>query len=84
MVMVKPGMPYLDILRRVHERFAVPTFAYQVSGEYSMVKAAARNGWIDEDRVVDETLAGFVRAGADIIITYFAKSYAQRHGPGPR
>ncbi|MGP6156476.1 MAG: porphobilinogen synthase [Vulcanimicrobiaceae bacterium] len=78
-VMVKPALAYMDLIRAVREISDVPVACYNVSGEYSMVKAAARNGWIDEDRVVDEMLVGFVRAGADIIITYFAKSYAQRH-----
>src|SRR5262249_50616512 len=72
MVMVKPGMPYLDIVRRVKERFKVPTFAYQVSGEYSMLMAAAGNGWLDGDRVIIESLIAFKRAGADGILTYFA------------
>ena len=80
-LIVKPALAYMDIIRAVREVSDVPVACYNVSGEYAMVKAAARNGWIDEDRVVDETLAGFVRAGADIIITYFAKGYAQRHGP---
>jgi porphobilinogen synthase len=79
-VMVKPGMPYLDIVRAARDAFDVPIAVYNVSGEYSMIKAAAQNGWIDEHRAVDELLVGFVRAGADIIITYFAKEYAQRHG----
>jgi porphobilinogen synthase len=72
MVMVKPGMPYLDVIRRVKDRFEVPTFAYQVSGEYSMLMAAAGNGWLDRDRVIIETLSAFKRAGADGILTYFA------------
>lgn len=72
MVMVKPGMPYLDIVRRVKDEFGVPTFAYQVSGEYAMFKAAAANGWIDEQKVVLEGLLGFRRAGADGILTYYA------------
>src|SRR5699024_9831107 len=71
MVMVKPGLPYLDVIRRVRERFAVPTFAYQVSGEYAMLKAAAAQGWLDEPRVVMESLAAFKRAGCDGILTYF-------------
>jgi porphobilinogen synthase len=79
-LIVKPALAYMDLIRAVREVSDVPVACYSVSGEYAMVKAAARNGWIDEDRIVDETLAGFVRAGADIIITYFAKSYAQRHG----
>jgi len=74
MVMVKPGMPYLDIVRRVKDEFKVPTFAYQVSGEYAMLKAAAQNGWLDEQAVVMESLLCFKRAGADAILTYFAKS----------
>ena len=72
MVMVKPGMPYLDVLRRVKDAFGVPTFAYQVSGEYAMIKAAAGNGWLDHDKVMMEALLGFKRAGADGILTYFA------------
>jgi porphobilinogen synthase len=79
-VMVKPGLPYLDVLRAARERFDVPLAIYNVSGEYSMFKAAAANGWLDGDRAVDELLTSFVRAGADIIITYFAKEYARRHG----
>src|ERR1700693_139898 len=77
-VMVKPALAFMDLIRAVREVSRVPVACYNVSGEYAMVKAAARNGWIDEDRVVDEILVGFVRAGADIIITYFAKSYAER------
>jgi porphobilinogen synthase len=77
-VMVKPALAYMDLIRAVAEISDVPVVCYNVSGEYSMVKAAARNGWIDEERIVDETLVGFVRAGADIIITYFAKSFAER------
>jgi len=72
MVMVKPGMPYLDIVRRVKQTFMVPTFAYQVSGEYAMLKAAINNGWLDEQAVVSESLLSFKRAGADGILTYFA------------
>jgi porphobilinogen synthase len=72
MVMVKPGMPYLDIVRRVHERFGVPTFAYQVSGEYAMIMAAIRNGWLDHDRAIMEALIGFKRAGCAGVLTYFA------------
>ena len=72
MVMVKPGMPYLDIVRRVKDRFGVPTFAYQVSGEYAMLKAAGQNGWLDEEACVLESLLAFRRAGADGILTYFA------------
>ncbi|MCR9177145.1 MAG: porphobilinogen synthase [Alphaproteobacteria bacterium] len=78
MVMVKPGMPYLDILRRVKDAFGVPTFAYQVSGEYAMLKAAADNGWLDMDRVMPESLMAFKRAGADGILTYFAIEMAKR------
>jgi porphobilinogen synthase len=77
MVMVKPGMPYLDIVRRVKETYQVPTFAYQVSGEYAMLKAAAQNGWLDEQAVVMESLLCFKRAGCDAILTYFAKQAAQ-------
>ncbi|WKB51892.1 porphobilinogen synthase [Eleftheria terrae] len=72
MVMVKPGMPYLDIVRRVKDEFRVPTFAYQVSGEYAMLKAAAANGWLDHDAVMMESLLAFKRAGADGVLTYFA------------
>ena len=78
MVMVKPGLPYLDIVRRVSEAFAVPTFAFQVSGEYAMIQAAAQNGWIDGERVMMETLLSFKRAGASGIITYFAETAAQK------
>ncbi len=77
MVMVKPGMPYLDIVRRVKDTFAVPTFAYQVSGEYAMIAGAARNGWIDGDRAIMESLIGFKRAGADGVLTYFAPHAAE-------
>ena len=77
MVRVKPGMPYLDIIRRVHERFGVPTFAYQVSGEYAMIMAAARNGWIDQDRAMLESLLAFKRAGASGVLTYFAPAAAR-------
>lgn len=76
-VMVKPAMPYLDIIWRVKERFAYPTAAYQVSGEYSMIKAAGRNGWIDEERAMLESLTAIRRAGADMIITYFARDAAK-------
>jgi len=75
-VMVKPAGPYLDILWRVKEAFGVPTAAYQVSGEYSMIKAATTNGWLDEERIVMESLVGIKRAGADIVVTYFAKQAA--------
>lgn len=77
MVMIKPGMPYLDIIRRVKDHYGVPTLAYQVSGEYAMIKAAAMNGWLDEKQVVLESLLAFKRAGSDAILTYFAKSVAQ-------
>jgi len=77
MVMVKPGMPYLDIVRRVKDTFKVPTFAYQVSGEYAMLKAAAAHGWLDESRVVAEALLAFKRAGADGVLTYFALQVAR-------
>ncbi|MDY6941434.1 MAG: porphobilinogen synthase [Pseudomonadota bacterium] len=75
-VMVKPGMPYLDVVRRVKDEFGVPTFVYQVSGEYAMLKAASENGWLDETAVVLESLIAFKRAGADAILTYFAKQAA--------
>lgn len=77
MVMVKPGMPYLDILRRVKEEFHMPTYVYQVSGEYAMIKAAAQNGWLDHDKVMMESLLAFKRAGADGILTYFALAAAR-------
>ena len=77
MVMVKPALAYLDVLRRVKDAFSYPTVAYNVSGEYAMVKAAAENGWIDERRVVLETLLSMKRAGADTIITYHAKDAAR-------
>ena len=77
MVMVKPGMPYLDIVRRCKDEFKVPTFAYQVSGEYAMHKAAFANGWLNEEQVIMESLLAFKRAGADGILTYFAKQAAQ-------
>lgn len=77
MVMIKPGMPYLDIVRRVKDEFAVPTFVYQVSGEYAMLKAAAQNGWLDEKKVVLESLLAFKRAGADAILTYYALDAAR-------
>jgi len=76
MIMVKPGLPYLDIIRRLKDEFRMPTFAYQVSGEYSMIKAAAANGWIDGDKVMLETLLAFKRAGCDGILTYFAPEVA--------
>ncbi len=77
MVMVKPGMPYLDIVRRVKEQFMVPTFAYQVSGEYAMIMAACNNGWLDPGKVITESLMSFKRAGADGILTYFAVEVAK-------
>ena len=77
MVMVKPGMPYLDVVRRVKDNFRVPTFAYQVSGEYAMIKAASQNGWLDHDKVMMEALLAFKRAGADGILTYFAVEAAR-------
>ncbi|MEO7393005.1 MAG: porphobilinogen synthase [Ramlibacter sp.] len=78
MVMVKPGMPYLDVLRRVKDEFRMPTFAYQVSGEYAMLKAAAQNGWLDHDAVMMESLLAFKRAGADGVLTYFALDAARQ------
>jgi porphobilinogen synthase len=83
MVMVKPGMPYLDIVRRVKDEFHVPTFAYQVSGEYAMIKAAAQNGWLDHDKTMMESIMAFKRAGANGILTYFALDVARRlkHNP---
>ena len=78
MVMVKPGMPYLDIVRRVKDEFSMPTFVYQVSGEYAMLKAAAQNGWLDHDGVMMESLLAFKRAGADGILTYFAIDAAEK------
>jgi len=74
---VKPGMPYLDIVRRIKDQFGAPTFVYQVSGEYAMLKAASQNGWLDEHAVVMESLLAFKRAGADGILTYYAKQAAQ-------
>ncbi|MCP1575523.1 delta-aminolevulinic acid dehydratase [Herbaspirillum rubrisubalbicans] len=78
MVMVKPGMPYLDIVRRVKDEFRVPTFAYQVSGEYAMIKAAAQNGWLDHDKTMMESMMAFKRAGADGVLTYFALDIARK------
>ena len=78
MVMVKPGMPYLDIVRRVKDTFGVPTFAYQVSGEYAMIRAAAENGWLDGEKAMIESLLAFKRAGADGILTYFAPPVAEK------
>ncbi len=77
MVMIKPGMPYLDIVRRIKDEFKAPTYVYQVSGEYAMIKAASQNGWLDERAVVMEALVGMKRAGADGILTYYAKTVAQ-------
>ncbi len=77
MVMVKPGMPYLDIVRRVKEEFGVPTYAYHVSGEYAMLKAAAQNGWLEEKACVLEAMLGFKRAGADGVLTYYAMDVAK-------
>jgi len=77
MVMVKPGMPYLDIVRRVKDEFGAPTFVYQVSGEYAMLMAAAQNGWLNERAVIMESLLSFKRAGADAILTYFASRVAR-------
>jgi len=77
-LMVKPALAYMDVIRQTREQIDLPVACYNVSGEYSMVKAAAANGWIEEERTVDEMLAGFTRAGADIIITYFAKDYLRR------
>jgi len=78
MIMVKPGMPYLDILRRIKDAFAMPTFAYQVSGEYAMITAAAGNGWLDGDKAMMESLIAFKRAGADGVLTYFAPKVAEK------
>lgn len=78
-VMIKPGLPYLDIVRAARDNFDVPIAVFNVSGEYSMLQAAIANGWIEGERAIDETLGCFVRAGADIIITYFAKEFARRH-----
>ena len=77
MVMVKPGMPYLDVVARVKDRFGVPTFAYQVSGEYAMLHAAAQLGWLSLEQVAMESLLAFKRAGADGVLTYFAKDAAR-------
>jgi len=78
MIMVKPAMPYLDIIQRVKSEFGVPTFAYQVSGEYAMLCAAFEKGWLDEDKIILEALTGIKRAGADGILTYFAKTAAEK------
>jgi porphobilinogen synthase len=80
MVMVKPGLPYLDVLWRVKTTFGLPTLAYQVSGEYAMIEAAARNGWLDRERAMLESLTAFKRAGADAILTYFARDAARAIG----
>lgn len=77
MVMVKPGLPYLDIVHRIKSQFGVPTFVYQVSGEYAMLKAASQNGWLNERAVVLETLLAVKRAGADGILSYYAKEAAR-------
>ncbi len=77
MVMVKPGLPYLDIVRRVKDEFGMPTFAYQVSGEYSMIAGAIERGWFDRNRVILESLTSFKRAGADGVLTYFALEVAK-------
>jgi porphobilinogen synthase len=82
MVMVKPGMPYLDIVRRLKDDFQVPTYAYQVSGEFAMIKAAAGNGWLDGDKAMLESLMAFKRAGADGILTYFAPQVAEMLADG--
>jgi porphobilinogen synthase len=78
MVMVKPGLPYLDILHRIKSAFGMPTFAYQVSGEYAMIAAAAANGWLDGDKAMMESLLAFKRAGADGVLTYFAQTIAEK------
>jgi porphobilinogen synthase len=78
MLMVKPGLPYLDIVYRLKESFGLPTFAYQVSGEYAMIEAAARNGWLDGEKAMMESLMAFKRAGADGVLTYFAPRVAEK------
>jgi porphobilinogen synthase len=78
MVMVKPGLPYLDVLQRVKDAFGMPTFAYQVSGEYAMIAAASGNGWLDGDKAMMESLIAFKRAGADGVLTYFAAKAAEK------
>jgi porphobilinogen synthase len=78
MIMVKPGMPYLDVVARLKTEFGVPTFAYQVSGEYAMLTAAVQNGWLDGDKVIIEALHSFKRAGADGVLTYFARDVARK------
>jgi porphobilinogen synthase len=82
LVMVKPAMPYLDIVRTVRDEVTVPLLAYHVSGEYSMIKAAAERGWLDEAAVVHESLLSLFRAGCDMVMTYFAESYAERVSGG--
>jgi porphobilinogen synthase len=82
MLLVKPGLPYLDIVWRLKETFGLPTFAYQVSGEYAMIEGAIRNGWVDGERIVLESLTAFKRAGADGIFTYFAPRMAERLAAG--
>ena len=82
MVMIKPGMPYLDLCAKVKDRFGVPTFAYQVSGEYAMIRAAAGNGWIDGEKAMMESLMAFRRAGCDGVLTYFAPEAARLIGAG--
>ena len=82
MVMVKPGMPYLDICRRVKDTFGVPTVAYQVSGEYAMIRGAAERGWLDGEAAMLESLIAFQRAGCDAVLTYFAPAAARLVGPG--
>ncbi len=77
MVMIKPGLPYLDVVARVKDQFRVPTFAYQVSGEYAMLMAAVQNGWLDGDRAIMESLLAFKRAGADGVLSYFAPQVAR-------
>jgi porphobilinogen synthase len=79
-IMVKPAMPYLDLIAQARQRFDVPIAAYQVSGEYSMIMAAARNGWLDQDRAIMESLTSIARAGAGVILTYFAKPAARLLG----
>jgi porphobilinogen synthase len=78
MIMVKPGLPYLDIVQRVKDTFSMPTFAYQVSGEYAMIMAAAQNGWVDGERAMMESLVAFKRAGCDGVLTYFAPRVAKK------
>ena len=78
MLMVKPGLPYLDIVYRLKDAFGLPTFAYQVSGEYAMIEAAARNGWLDGEKAMMESLMAFKRAGADGVLTYFAPRVAEK------